>query len=109
MNRQQKIKEKQKKEDLVKAFEKIELKLRIRSKRWHQRFTWKRKNDETQRESAKNTDEEADWKYFMRKSKQHADMAEKLKPDKFSWSMRKTGNTWNCLDKRIKRDESEEN
>ena len=33
MNRQQKIKEKQKKEDLVKEFEKIELKLRIRSKR----------------------------------------------------------------------------
>ena len=33
MNREQKIKEKQKKEDLVKAFEKIELKLRIRSKR----------------------------------------------------------------------------
>ena len=33
MNREQKIKEKQKKEDLVKEFEKIELKLRIRSKR----------------------------------------------------------------------------
>ena len=33
MNRQQKIKEQQKKEDLVKELEKIELKLRIRSKR----------------------------------------------------------------------------
>ena len=39
MNRQQKIKEQQKKDDLVKEFEKIELMLRIRSKRGHQRFT----------------------------------------------------------------------
>ena len=30
---------------------------------------------------SKNTNEEVDWKYFMRKSKKHKDMAEKLKPD----------------------------
>ena len=29
----------------------------------------------------KNFNEETDWKYFMRRSKQHADMAKKLKPD----------------------------
>ena len=60
----------------------------------------------------KNTNEEVDWKYFMRKSKKHKDMAEKLKPDIVQMINMKQRRDMELLrqeNAKEKSDESEEN
>ena len=98
MDRHQKKREKEKKEDIVKEFEKIELKHRIRGLRSKRTEQEKIEQNLKAKEGMKdlrekgrikpykerkerNISKEVDWKNFMRKSRQHADMADKLKPD----------------------------
>ena len=98
MDRHQKKREKEKKEDIVKEFEKIELKHRIRDLRSKRTEQEKIEQNLKAKEGMKdlrekgrikpykerkerNISKEVDWRNFMRKSRQHADMAEKLKPD----------------------------
>ena len=98
MDRQQKRKEKDKKEEIVKEFEKIELKYRIRNLRRKRSEEEKLEQNSKAKEGMRdlrekgrmirykergqtNLSEKADLKYFMRKSKQHKDLAEKLRPD----------------------------